>query len=377
MEAFRWDQCFVTGLGTVDDQHHYLVNVVNQFGELLMRAEGATADEIEQLVGELKNYTIYHFSEEESLMQQAHFEPRYFDPHQKEHAQFLQDVTHMYAGMSGDNREAATALLNFLSNWLAYHILGSDQLMAMLMRAKAAGVSADEAYTAFQKSKDPATATLLQAMSRLVSQVSERSRALFELNQTLEARVAERTQELLLTNQRLESMAMTDVLTNLPNRRHALLVLEREWKSANTQGVALACMMIDADGFKKINDSYGHDAGDEVLRQLARCLKHAVRNDDIVCRLGGDEFLIICVGTPLDGALHIAEKVRQEVAALRVPVGGGGYWMGSVSIGVAARHASHNGAENLLKAADEGVYLAKANGRNCVASVQTNLIAIN
>jgi hemerythrin len=377
MEAFRWDQCFVTGLGTVDDQHHYLVNVVNQFGELLMRAEGATADEIEQLVGELKNYTIYHFSEEESLMQQAHFEPRYFDPHQKEHAQFLQDVTHMYAGMSGDNREAATALLNFLSNWLAYHILGSDQLMAMLMRAKAAGVSADEAYTAFQKSKDPATATLLQAMSRLVSQVSERSRALFELNQTLEARVAERTQELLLTNQRLESMAMTDVLTSLPNRRHALLVLEREWKSANTQGVALACMMIDADGFKKINDSCGHDAGDEVLRQLARCLKQAVRNDDIVCRLGGDEFLIICVGTPLDGALHIAEKVRQEVAALRVPVGGGGYWMGSVSIGVAARHASHNGAENLLKAADEGVYLAKANGRNCVASVQTNLIAIN
>lgn len=369
MEAFRWDQCFVTGLEMVDHQHHYLVNVVNQFGELLMRPQGATIEEIEQLVGELKSYTIYHFSEEESLMTQAHLEPCYLKPHKKEHAQFLLDVTHMHAAMSGNNRQAAMALLNFLSNWLAYHILGSDQLMAMLMRAKANGIAADEAYTAFQKSRDPATATLLQAMSHLVSQVSERSRALFELNQTLEARVAERTQELLLSNQRFETMAMTDVLTSLPNRRHAMLVLEREWQNANAQGTALACMMIDADGFKTINDRFGHDAGDEVLRQLARCLRHAVRNDDIVCRLGGDEFLIICMGTPLDGALHIAEKTRQEVADLRVPAGAG-LWTGSVSIGVAAREASHKGADHLLKSADESVYLAKARGRNCVASTQ-------
>lgn len=233
--------------------------------------------------------------------------------------QFLQDVTHMHAGAAGDKREAATALLNFLSNWLAYHILGSDQLMTSLMRAREAGIATEEAYHAFQKSKDPATATLLQAMSRLVTQVSDRSRALFELNQSLEARVAQRTLELSETNQRLQTMAMTDVLTGLPNRRQAMLMLEREWQKATQQDSTLACMMIDADGFKRINDTYGHDAGDEVLRQLAHCLQHAVRNDDVVCRLGGDEFLIICISTPLEGALHTAEKVRQKLLPCACP----------------------------------------------------------
>ena len=115
----------------------------------------------------------------------------------------------------------------------------------------------------------------------------------FELNQTLEARVAERTLALSQMNERLENMAMTDVLTNLPNRRHAMRVLEQEWQNTLKNGTLLTCMMIDADGFKTINDRFGHDAGDEVLRQLARCLTQSVRNDDVVCRLGGDEFLIL------------------------------------------------------------------------------------
>jgi hemerythrin len=91
-------------------------------------------------------------------------------------------------------------------------------------------------------------------------------------------------------------------------------------------------MMIDADSFKQINDTQGHDAGDSVLRALSKQLLHAVRNDDIVCRLGGDEFLIICAGTPLDGAMMLAESIREEVAALRVPAGAG-EWVGSISVG--------------------------------------------
>jgi len=206
-------------------------------------------------------------------------------------------------------------------------------------------------------------------MNRLVIQLSQRSRELHELNQTLEARVAQRTQELSDINHRLETLAMTDVLTSLPNRRAAMQVLEREWQHATLQHTTLACMMIDADGFKTINDTFGHDAGDEVLRQLAHCLHHAVRNDDVVCRLGGDEFLIICRNTPLDGVLWLAEKVRAEVATLRVSAGSG-HWRGSVSIGVAACQTPQCGVQALLKAADQGVYLAKNHGRNAVASIQ-------
>jgi hemerythrin len=127
-------------------------------------------------------------------------------------------------------------------------------------------------------------------------------------------------------------------------------------------------MMMDADGFKGVNDTHGHDAGDEVLRQLARRLRHAVRTDDTVCRLGGDEFLIVCSQTPLAGALQLAEKVRQQVVALQVPVGKDGVWRGSISIGVAARDAGMAGVQDLLKMADDAVYAAKHQGRNCVAT---------
>jgi hemerythrin len=125
-------------------------------------------------------------------------------------------------------------------------------------------------------------------------------------------------------------------------------------------------MMIDADGFKQINDTYGHDAGDEVLRQLSRHLRYAVRTDDVVCRLGGDEFLIICANTSQAGALHVAETMRKAVSELRI-TSGIGEWKGSVSVGVAARTQKMKSLEDLVKVADDGVYLAKRNGRNCVA----------
>jgi hemerythrin len=90
-----------------------------------------------------------------------------------------------------------------------------------------------------------------------------------------------------------------------------------------------------------------------------------VRNDDIVCRLGGDEFLVICPRTPLEGAKQLAEKLCREVSAMRVRAGTG-EWRGSISIGVAVRKAEMSNFEALIKAADDGVYCAKKNGRSCV-----------
>ena len=374
MESFQWTPCFVTGLTTVDEQHHHLVNVINQFGELLMSPQGSSAEEIEAVFGELASYAKVHFQDEEALMLQAGLDSRHVSQHHAEHTRFLQDVVYMHDGLLAGKRQDASALLDFLSNWLAYHILGTDQLMTWLMNAKKSGQSQEEAYQTYQAGKDPATATLLQAMNRLFNQVSERNRELFELNRTLEARVAERTHALVEANQQMENMAMTDVLTGLPNRRHALLAFQAEWQRAMAAKQTLACMMIDADGFKAINDTYGHDAGDEVLRQLAVKLRETVRNDDIVCRLGGDEFLIICVNTTLHGALQTAEKLRHAVSLMRVAAGGG-VWTGSISLGVAVRLDGTKGVDELLKTADEGVYLAKRNGRNCVATVCDTALA--
>ncbi len=146
-------------------------------------------------------------------------------------------------------------------------------------------------------------------------------------------------------------------------------VLHSLWQESKELTLPLSCIMLDADNFKTVNDTYGHEAGDKVLIALSRELQHAVRSDDIVCRLGGDEFLIVCPATPLEGALFVAKNVLEIVSALKVTVGDG-FWLGSISVGVAEKQSKMNELDELLKAADKGVYKAKNDGRKCVRTVQ-------
>ena len=365
--SFRWDAHYVTGLTDVDAQHRHLVHVLNQLGALLTRPERPSIAEVEAIFAELAAYAVYHFEEEEALMRQAGLDHRHMAYHRGEHRAFLAEVTSLHAGIAPDDLETAKPLLQFLIYWLAYHILGSDQSMARQMAAIGTGQAPADAFLAEERMKESAVAPLVYALNGLFRQVSERNRALLELNLTLEAKVAERTRALALVNQQLEEVALTDVLTGLPNRRHALRSLAHAWQESEREGNAMACLMVDADGFKLVNDRHGHEAGDDVLRELARRLRHSVRTDDVVCRLGGDEFLVICPRTPLDGALQLGEKLRAAVAELRVPVGDGA-WQGSISVGAAARTAEVPSVDALVKVADQAVYAAKRSGKNCVAT---------
>jgi hemerythrin len=365
VESFRWDKHFETGLVEVDKQHRNLVDVINRFGDLLSQREGASFSDIEKVFSELAVYAQYHFKEEEGMMTRVGLDSRYVLNHIQLHVNFLKELTHMREGITPQNPDAAEPLLKFLTYWLAFHILGTDQSMARQVRAIQEGKNSADAFLAEEVEKEGATEPLLHALNGLFHQVSARNQELQELNRTLEEKVAERTRALSDANKRLEEMALTDVLTGLPNRRHAMARLAQDWAESLRDDTPLTCMMIDADGFKHINDNYGHDAGDEVLRQLSVNLCYTVRTDDIVCRLGGDEFLIICPRTSLEGALYAAELTRKAIAALRVS-SGNWEWSGSISVGVAERTSGMLGQEELLKAADEGVYIAKRNGRNCV-----------
>ncbi len=371
MDTFHWDKHFETGLTEVDQQHRELVNLINRLGDLIAQKENLSFAQIEKVFDELVAYTLYHFQEEEKLMQEVAMDSHATANHCRNHAEFLQVVTKMHAGISPQNLEAATPMLKYLVHWLAFHILGVDQSMARQVHAIQAGQNPADAFREEKHIAKDVTEPLLVALNGLFQQVSEQNRELIELNQSLELKVTERTRALSEANQQWEEMALTDVLTGLPNRRHAMARLTKEWTESERHTSPLSCMMIDADGFKQINDTYGHDAGDEVLRQLARQLRYAVRTDDVVCRLGGDEFLIICANTPHEGAMYVAELMRQAIAALRVPAGGG-EWKGSVSVGVATRTPEMSTPEDLIKGADEGVYLAKRNGRNRVACAQSN-----
>ncbi|MEW6513242.1 MAG: diguanylate cyclase [Pseudomonadota bacterium] len=175
--------------------------------------------------------------------------------------------------------------------------------------------------------------------------------------------------ELAVTNRRLQEVALTDVLTGLPNRRYAIEFFRREWLAANRSKRPLGCMLVDVDNFKAINDSYGHDVGDIVLKQVAQAIKSGLRAQDVVCRTGGDEFTVICPDTDLRAALVCAERVRREVVDLKF-ANGIAHLTCSLSIGVAVRDVGTGDIDALLKRADEGVYLAKQRGRNRVATVQ-------
>lgn len=175
--------------------------------------------------------------------------------------------------------------------------------------------------------------------------------------------------ELAVTNRRLQEAALTDPLTRLPNRRYAMERLQQEWAAALRHGRALCCMAIDVDRFKEINDRHGHDVGDQVLLELAGAVRSSIRAEDVACRVGGDEFLVICPDTTLEPSLLVAERVRRTVEAIRIRAGDGTVGT-SVSIGVAQREDAMTHFDALIKAADRGAYAAKQRGRDNVATIQ-------
>ena len=175
--------------------------------------------------------------------------------------------------------------------------------------------------------------------------------------------------ELSISNRRLQEAALTDPLTGLPNRRQAIETMQAEWAAATRHSRAFAVMIVDLDGFKTINDTHGHDVGDIALRQAAETLRAALRTQDLICRTGGDEFLVLCPDTDLKAAMLVAERLRVAVQARPVETGGPQIFL-TASLGVAMRVPDMDNVDALIKCADDGVYRAKQRGRNCIAALQ-------
>jgi two-component system cell cycle response regulator len=162
-------------------------------------------------------------------------------------------------------------------------------------------------------------------------------------------------------------LAVTDQLTGLHNRRYMTGQLDSLTKRAAMGGEPVAALLIDIDHFKKINDTFGHDVGDEVLREFALRLASNVRAIDLPCRYGGEEFTVIMPETQLADAMRIAERIRMHVAGSPFRVAQGKELLTvTISVGVSASLGEIDTPEALLKRADEGVYEAKASGRNAV-----------
>lgn len=197
---------------------------------------------------------------------------------------------------------------------------------------------------------------------------------LHQRNSQLEALVEERTRELEEANFKLELLSNTDGLTGIANRRSFDLALEEEWHRARRSGNSIALIMLDVDHFKLFNDHYGHLAGDDCLRSLAKVLiKEVRRSGDLVARYGGEEFVVLLPDTDADAANEAALRIQRSVWALALPRVDVAPNMVTFSLGVASlAPVRQHVPDNLVLEADRALYRAKAAGRNRIemASLQ-------
>jgi diguanylate cyclase (GGDEF)-like protein len=165
----------------------------------------------------------------------------------------------------------------------------------------------------------------------------------------------------------LKKLAATDELTGLPNRREIITQAEREFARVKRHGGELSILIIDIDHFKKINDNYGHDIGDEAIKVMANNASNCVRKDDVFGRFGGEEFVALLPCSNTEGALIVAERIRESIANNPLDLDGTTITL-TVSVGATTYRKDDHSINDMLKRADQALYQAKNLGRDRVIS---------
>ena len=213
----------------------------------------------------------------------------------------------------------------------------------------------------------PATLAIENAL--LYSKRKKAEEALKKAHDGLEIAVRKRTAELVKAKAEVEKLSITDEMSGLYNYRYFMQALETEYARANRYNHFVALMMIDIDYFKKINDTYGHQCGDSVIKELALLIRQYVRTTDIVARYGGDEMAVILPETTKERAMDVADKLKRAVDGFNFNWGGKSLNV-SISVGLAtAPDPEFKESFDLVNASDRALYKAKKAGRNLVVSL--------
>ena len=215
-----------------------------------------------------------------------------------------------------------------------------------------------------EQNYNEADVTYALQLADLIWDITERKRAEQALKQ-MNRELTERIGEIEGLQAILREQAIRDALTGLFNRRYLHETLEREIARANRRGDEVSLMLLDIDHFKRINDTYGHAAGDEILRSLSIIISVNIRREDIPCRYGGEEFVIVMPNAPLHIAEKRADTLHKKINALQVDFDGQKLGI-TVSLGIAAFPQHGITGDEVLRCADRALYEAKQAGRNCI-----------
>ncbi len=368
--VFAWGREFETNIKQVDAEHRYLVEIINSLG-LKLSEQNITINDLDPIFQELLRYTNYHFSNEEDMMKRADIDVRHSKKHIEEHKNFIKEVSQKYSSIKKESiKKEAKELLDFLVSWLTFHILGVDKNLSAQIRLIESGFSPERAYEEISGINQEQLDIMVKSFSGIFSVLMKYNEELVALKTSLEEKIKQRTQELVeanakleLANKKLEIMAMKDQLTGLANRRQMNIELENCWKKFINFKENFSVILLDLDNFKYINDTFGHEAGDILLQKFSETLLSNLRESDLACRMGGDEFLSICPNTNENEVQILVKRLHKALNNLKVELGEG-CWFGSVSVGVASFSKDFNKTDELIKAADYALYQAKNAGKN-------------
>ncbi len=371
---FQWDSEFETGHKIIDEQHYGLIITINELMQLTFQSETIEDHNIEDLKKRLTNYTLEHFKTEETLMKKLAVDPQHKKVHEDVHKDFIKKVTDFFKEPEGLKSKNKLGEVNeFLIRWLAYHILSMDKKMVkQIDLIQGQGLSPAEAYEKEVKEYDTNAEPLLKALKALFFLVSQKNKELELINIELEEKVRERTKELEEANQRLENLAMVDELTGLPNRRFVMREIQQLMNHWKRYGVPFSVLFIDLDKFKAVNDDYGHESGDQVLKWISEYMRQHIRKNDLLCRLGGDEFVIISPHCRGDETLLMAEKLLGLIEGLKKEERPS-FWKPSFSVGIIEMNDSFESVSDILTKADAVMYESKrAGGGKAILFLEDN-----
>jgi diguanylate cyclase (GGDEF)-like protein len=283
------------------------------------------------------------------------------------HLQVFQLIKHQKSGSY-----TAFSVLDQIDRIYTYRVMPEYPLVLFI------SVPEQEAFAEYYRLRDRywlvallgtlSVALFFALLMRLLEQQEQSAYLLRQMNRQLQESVAQRTEELEAANMELQIIAMMDGLTGIANRRYFDDYYERSWRTAIRMATPISVVMADIDWFKAYNDTYGHQAGDDCLKQVARTVRNNTkRAADFAARYGGEEFIVVLPDTDIDGANKFAERVRGQVEALDIEHGKSPFGKVTVSLGVASiKPGQSDIAEDLIESADKALYKAKHDGKNCV-----------